>query len=270
MRKLCPVLVMTLALLWPARPALAQDPGATDYLLANINTARAANGLHPYSLNSLLTAAAQAHSKDVAARAAILLDQGQNISGAITHDGSDGSRPPDRVAATGYVAIQVGENIYSTTLGPEAAFQWWMGSMVHRNNILHERYREIGIGAAPGPEGSVIYTLVFAHSVDSPVLPAPTPLPTVAPPPSAPTQAPLPTETAVPSPTETPEPTATTAHIQLPAAVSATPIPTAHPTPEAGSTAGAFARDAWRWVILLEAAAAAVAIYTFVRVRQQR
>lgn len=266
MRRSLLLLAAVLALLWPVRMAQGQDPGAVDTLLSLINGARAASGLPPYTLNPRLAAAAQSHSADMAARAADILARGGSIGEAITHTGSDGSRPADRVAATGYDAIQVGENIFTTTRGPQAAFEWWMGSGDHRHNILHDRYLEIGIGVAPGPEGSVMYTLVFAHSEDSPVLPAPTLPPTQVPPTAAPGATTPPTETTPPSLTPTPDPTATTAHVRLPPAASETPTP----TPPAGARAGAFARDRLPWVILLEAGAAAVAIYTLIRARARR
>ena len=72
MRRRLLYVVATLAVLLPTRTALAQDPAATDHLLANVNAARAANGLPPYSLNPLLTVAAQAHSEDMAEQASLL------------------------------------------------------------------------------------------------------------------------------------------------------------------------------------------------------
>jgi uncharacterized protein YkwD len=258
--------LLALGLLWPVRPARAQDTADVDYLLASVNAARAAQGLPPYALNPLLAAAAQAHSEDMAAQAALLLEAGESIGGAVTHTGSDGSSAADRVARTGYPAIQVGEDIYASRSGPQAAFDWWMGSSAHRSNILHPRFLEIGIGAAPGPEGLTMFTLVFAHSEDSPVLPAPTQPPPVTP-------APLPTETPtatsvatlLPSPTVTPSATPTVTRIQLPPAPAED---TASTDPAEAAAPGAVAPGPRLWVILLEVAAAIVAIFTFVKLRR--
>lgn len=270
MRRQLLYVVAALAVLLPTGTTLAQDPTATDSLLANVNAARAANGLPPYSLNPLLTAAAQAHSEDMAAQAALLLSQGQSIAGAIVHSGSDGSDATSRVLATGYPAIQVGENVYATQFGPQAAFDWWMASDAHRHNILHPRYLEIGIGVAPGPEGSVMYTLVFSHSADSPVLPTPAPPPTAIPPTPVPSETPTPTATAVPptpSPTATPRPTSTTVSIPLPPAESSPTPDLTGETPESG--ANRFAGGVWPWVILLASGAVAAATYVIVRLRRR-
>jgi uncharacterized protein YkwD len=259
-----------LALLWPVRPAHAQDPADVDYLLVNINAARAAQGLPPYALNSLLTAAAQAHSEDMAAQATLLLDAGESIGGAVTHTGSDGSSAADRVARTGYPAIQVGEDIYASRSGPQAAFEWWMGSSAHRNNILHPRFLEIGIGAAPGPEGLTLFTLVFAHSEDSPVLPAPALPPAATPIPPTPLPTEAPTITPLPSPTLTPSATSTVTRIQLPPAEEDTASTDLAETESPDGTAAprGVASGPRLWVILLEVAAAIVAIFTFVKLRR--
>jgi len=267
------VALLAFALLWPVRPARAQDPADVDYLLASINAVRAAQGLPPYTLNPLLAAAAQAHSEDMAAQAALLLEAGQSIGGAVTHTGSDGSSAADRVARTGYPAIQVGEDIYASRSGPQAAFEWWMGSSAHRNNILHPRFLEIGIGAAPGPEGLTLFTLVFAHREDSPVLPAPTVPPAATPVPPTPLPTDPPTATSVatplPSPTPTPSATATVTRIQLPPAEETTsPGGAGTATPGGASAPPGVASGPRLWVILLEVAAAIVAIFTFVKLRR--
>jgi uncharacterized protein YkwD len=142
----------------------APDPDVVEYLLTNINAARAANGLPPYVLDDLLTMAAQLHSQDVAEQASRLHSQGEGYHTVVSHTGSDGSSAAERVAATGYPAALVSEDIYAGRGGPQAALSWWLADPPHRSNILHPLYREIGIGAAPGPEELVVYTLDFAYT----------------------------------------------------------------------------------------------------------
>lgn len=122
-------------------------------LIGLINEAREAQGLHPLKQQSQLTAAARIHSNDMA------------CNDFISHTGSDGSRPADRVTAQGYLYSWVGENIFAGSSSPQTAFDWWMDSEPHRNNILHSSYTEIGIGYSylEGSRYRSHYTAVFAR-----------------------------------------------------------------------------------------------------------
>ncbi len=107
-------------------------------ILTLVNEARAQEGLPALALNSALTAAARAHSTDMA------------CYGIRDHTGSDGSNWYQRIAAQGYVPGYAGENIYygHPDFGADAlgTFTWWMGSTVHRNNILSSKATQVGIG----------------------------------------------------------------------------------------------------------------------------
>jgi uncharacterized protein YkwD len=122
-------------------------------LVVLINEARQAQGLHPLVQQAQLTAAARAHSRDMA------------CNDFIAHTGSDGSTPADRVNAQGYDYSWVGENIFAGNSSPQATFDWWMNSEPHRNNILHPNYTEIGIGYSYLADGLYRshYTAVFAR-----------------------------------------------------------------------------------------------------------
>jgi uncharacterized protein YkwD len=113
----------------------------TDYInqvLTLINNARVSNNLSPLTLNDKLSAAAQAHSNDMA------------CNDFVDHVGSDGSTWYTRVKAQGYTYSYASENIYvgNPTFGGDAqgAFTWWMNSQVHRDNILSPKVTQIGIG----------------------------------------------------------------------------------------------------------------------------
>jgi uncharacterized protein YkwD len=87
-------------------------------------------------MNAKLTKAAQDHSKDMASH--------RNMS----HTGSDGSSPDDRITRAGYSWSSYGENVaygYST---PEKVMAAWMSSPGHKRNILDCSFKEIGIGLA--------------------------------------------------------------------------------------------------------------------------
>jgi uncharacterized protein YkwD len=141
--------VLAVALLSLAGPARAQDPAGE--LLALINTARLAQGLHPYTASVELNAAAQRHSDDMAE------------TGQIGHTGSDGSSSTQRILDAGYGAYEFGlvasENVYGGTGGAEAPFNNWMSDTSARSNMLHEEYREVGIGVAGDGVGRTFWTL---------------------------------------------------------------------------------------------------------------
>ena len=132
-------------------------PSYIDQILALINDVRAKNGLAALTLEPRLSAAAQAHSEDMAC-----MDY-------IDHTGSDGSNWADRVKAAGYKYSYVSENIYAgdPAFGGDAqgAFDWWMNSKIHRDNILSPKITQIGIGFASSTNAQFKgrYTLNFAR-----------------------------------------------------------------------------------------------------------
>ncbi|MFF5156880.1 CAP domain-containing protein [Streptomyces sp. NPDC000348] len=132
----------------PQPTATAPDPVATGGASASgavaevvklVNAERAKAGCSPVKVNTTLTKAAQDHSEDMAA------------SGTMSHTGSDGSSPGDRITRAGYGWSTYGENVaygYST---PAQVMTGWMNSPGHRENILNCGFEEIGVGLAqPG------------------------------------------------------------------------------------------------------------------------
>jgi hypothetical protein len=130
-------------------PSFAQSDAVSE-LLGRINALRRQNGLAPLELHDALNAAAQRHAQDM------------GNTGNVDHAGSDGSTPEQRLDAAGYAPRHTwGENIYGGGIATvDDAWTFWTNSTVHRNNLLSERYREIGIGAAVGANGTY-YTLTF-------------------------------------------------------------------------------------------------------------
>ncbi|MFG3009695.1 CAP domain-containing protein [Streptomyces cinerochromogenes] len=127
----------------PAAPSTpkptATASGVAAEILQLVNAERAKAGCQALTINPALTKAAQAHSEDMASH--------QNMS----HTGSDGSNPGDRITAAGYTWSSYGENVaygYSTA---EQVMAGWMTSPGHRANILNCGFKEIGVGLAqPG------------------------------------------------------------------------------------------------------------------------
>lgn len=125
-------------------------------ILDLINNARANNGLPGLSLQDPLSAAATAHSQDMA------------CNNFTSHTGSDGSSWYDRIRAQRYNDAYASENIYygSPSFGGDAqgAFDWWWNSPVHKANILNPTITEIGIGYVFNSNSSYggYYTVDFA------------------------------------------------------------------------------------------------------------
>ncbi len=110
-----------------------------DAVLAAINAYRAQYGLPPYTVNARLTQAAQAHSADMA------------CNKLFYHNGSNGSTASSRVAASGYLASAVTENVYGSypPLTGAEVISWWANDLAdprHNENLLSAKYVDIGIG----------------------------------------------------------------------------------------------------------------------------
>ena len=103
-------------------------------VIALINAERVAQGLAAYSVDSRLTAAARVQGTDMA------------CNHFTSHTGSDGSTVRDSVARQGYTWSWIGENYYAGHGGAQTAFDWWMNSTLHRNNLLSPNYTQFGVG----------------------------------------------------------------------------------------------------------------------------
>ncbi|MBL1114091.1 CAP domain-containing protein [Streptomyces sp. 110] len=104
-----------------------------------VNSERGKAGCQPLTVNAKLTKAAQDHSEDMAAH--------RNMS----HTGSDGSSPGDRIERAGYSWRAYGENVAYGYDSPKSVMAGWMNSSGHKANILNCDFKEIGVGLAqPG------------------------------------------------------------------------------------------------------------------------
>ncbi|MFI9238398.1 sigma-70 family RNA polymerase sigma factor [Streptomyces sp. NPDC053079] len=131
--------------------APAGNPGGGSLgqqVVSLVNSERAKVGCSPVSSNSLLDAAAQGHSDDMAARS------------FFDHTNPDGKGPGERVTAAGYKWSTYGENIAYGQQTAAAVMDSWMNSDGHRKNILNCSFKEIGIGINKAP-GGPRWTQVF-------------------------------------------------------------------------------------------------------------
>jgi uncharacterized protein YkwD len=142
----------------PGVEAQEAEPAAT--WLRLVNEIRIDEGLDPYSQSRLLTDAARRHADDLAANG--FADAGD------PHLGSDGTHEQERIREAGYAAwtrgggqTTVDENVWSGRGTPQDGLDFFLGDQVHRDNLLSEAYREIGIGVATDDGGRSHYVLSF-------------------------------------------------------------------------------------------------------------
>lgn len=115
-----------------------------------INQYRRDKGLKPLKVNAELTAAAKAHSRDLAK-----WDR-------ISHYGSDGSNPWDRVKRTGYKARLAAENVGTGQIDFSEVMRGWRDSPGHNKNLLLADATHMGIALVQDPksEFKTFWTLV--------------------------------------------------------------------------------------------------------------
>jgi uncharacterized protein YkwD len=120
-----------------------------------VNAYRARQGLKPLRLNTQLSDAASAHSRDLAK------------NDRISHYGSDGSDTWDRVRRAGYTARLTAENVGTGQLSLREVFQGWQKSPDHNANLLLADAEEMGIAMVHNPKTQfkTFWTLVIGSPV---------------------------------------------------------------------------------------------------------
>lgn len=115
-----------------------------------INAYRKKHGLKPLKLNPELTEAAKSHSRDLAK-----WDR-------ISHYGSDGSNPWDRVKRAGYRARLTAENVGTGQINFNEVLKGWEESPGHNKNLLTRDAQHMGIALVQDPktEFKSFWTLV--------------------------------------------------------------------------------------------------------------
>jgi uncharacterized protein YkwD len=120
-----------------------------------INQYRVDNGLKPLQINAKLTEAAKEHCRDLAK-----WDR-------ISHYGSDGSNPWDRVKRSGYNAKLAAENVGTGQVTFDEVMKGWQESAGHNKNLLLGDAAEMGIALVQDPktEFKTFWTLVLGSSL---------------------------------------------------------------------------------------------------------
>ncbi len=112
-------------------PATGQN-AEEQQLLDAVNAQRLANSRSALTWNNKLGQAAQDHSQDMSDHT------------TMTHTGSNGSTPAQRVTAAGYIWQATGENVAWGQTSVTQVMTDWMNSAGHRANILSTSYTEFG------------------------------------------------------------------------------------------------------------------------------
>ena len=142
-----------------ASPVVAANAAPDDAALIRravelTNQERERAGLNPLEWNEQLAASATAYAQDMANRS------------FFAHNSPEGTTPIERARVTGYPAygwggLYVGENLARGYNSAESVHQGWMNSESHKQNLLHAKYREIGIGVAVAPNGTRYWAQEF-------------------------------------------------------------------------------------------------------------
>ena len=116
-----------------------------------INEYRRKNGLKPLKLQSQLTLVAKEHSRDLAR------------TDRISHYGSDGSNPFERVRRSGYRARLAAENVATGQMSFEQVLKDWQASKGHNDNLLLKDATHMGLALVydPKTEFKTFWTLVL-------------------------------------------------------------------------------------------------------------
>ena len=132
-------------------PAPLAAPSAVQQVVDLTNARRAEHGLGALAVDGLLNNAAQGHSNDQAA------------ADKMSHTGTDGSNPGDRIARAGYGFSAWGENVAAGYPDAASAMNGWMNSPGHRANILNGNFTQIGVGLASAADGTTYWTMTLGR-----------------------------------------------------------------------------------------------------------
>jgi len=124
-----------------------------DGVLELVNEARASRGIHPLTLNPVLSRIADDYCCEMIE------------GGFFDHVNPEtGEGPGQRAINGGYVFLAIGENLAGGQPSPEQVMAEWMASTTgHRENILAYQWREIGIAVRTGGAYGVYWVQVFGN-----------------------------------------------------------------------------------------------------------
>lgn len=120
-------------------------------VLSQTNNERAKIGLPELTFNSTLSQSAMLKANDMFA------------NNYWAHTSPQNKSPWDFFKTAGYEYSVAGENLAKDFYDTESLMRAWMNSPTHRENIVKDKYQEIGIAVVNGVLGGVKTTLVVQH-----------------------------------------------------------------------------------------------------------
>ncbi|MFF3378711.1 CAP domain-containing protein [Streptomyces sp. NPDC002680] len=135
--------------------AFTAGPGPfspADGFLTLVNSARAAAGSPPVSLDPRLAAAAQAHAADMAS------------AGRLGTESRDGTSVHQRVTAAGYTYLTVGEHLVSGPRTPEEFVDYCLRTEQARRTLHDPAFTQVGLAYVTGSRtGDTYWTALWAR-----------------------------------------------------------------------------------------------------------
>jgi uncharacterized protein YkwD len=151
LKRAAAALVAALVVVTPSAAAGRGDARLARGITAQLNAFRSAHGLTRLRVSPELTAAAERHSREMAAQ------------GYFAHVSSDGTRFWRRIeryypmSSTGFWSV--GENLYWSAFDHTASFvvDRWYASRPHRANMEAAKWRDVGVFALRSPDAPGFY-----------------------------------------------------------------------------------------------------------------
>jgi len=145
--------LFALVVCWPV--VLADEPqvelsAQEKQILELTNAERKKKDLPPLQPNVVLCKVARAHAENMARQ-----EKMEHVL--------DGKNPAERLRDAGYPFARMAENLaqIDQRIAVDTMMKDWMGSQIHRDNILNKDVTEIGIGVARTKKGQIYCTQVF-------------------------------------------------------------------------------------------------------------
>lgn len=137
-----------------ASPSVASGlEGQENEIIRLVNIERDKAGCSDLELNTRLRTAMRLHVQELGRRGDLY----------ISHISADGRTFVDRANEQGYTSPG-GENVARGQRNAADVMDSWMASSGHRANILNCGFKAIGVGAAKGVDGTIVWGQLFGRS----------------------------------------------------------------------------------------------------------
>ncbi len=120
-------------------------------VLLQVNHQRQINNLPPLQFNSSLAQSATKKAQDMF------------VKNYWAHTSPSEASPWQFIKDSGYQYTVAGENLAKDFYDTSSMIKAWMKSPSHRDNIIHQKYEEIGIAVIDGVLGGIKTTVVVQH-----------------------------------------------------------------------------------------------------------